>query len=901
MSLIDRDLVRALNSGHCFALIGSGPSCEVGLPSWKQLAVKAVDYAVLMKGESIGQQLAPLLAKNPPDYPRVFEELENTIGIDPLAAWLNERMRIGVTKGKVYEYIASWPFACYLTTNYDDCLKSALNQIGVAAITKLNRFEDMVLLHSTAKDIIFKIHGEPSSPDTLVLTSTQYELLRKDPSKYYWREKISSLLHMTDLVLIGYSASDPDFRDQLERAKDIAAPDHPVFMFASGLSTEEINNLFNLNIRVISYDNNDGTHHGLLPVLARHNPFIAKRGTHNIGNPPVNVKEADLAASIFIFSHLRLDEDECPAIQNAYCATILQLLTESDCGSGLEISELQQLLAKRLFALSNLDPVALDKSIDHLRSRGFISVSPDQNIISLELSGRQRLSTAKAEKDVLRQRFEESIRLYLGTQYPKISADDISTIISCLENGLITAFKIRGLEIARSVFLDQPVDISDSMDVLDTINNSANALATTLTAAYSDAMIEIILQPSKAVRSYLAALSQGYFAYHALGLDPRASQDRLELAKKKLWILDSSIIIPLLAKHCINHQYAYDLITRAAGLGFRLQTTELLFNEIFDHARFAVDTFWSENPSDPRFILAATGQAGYRPNLFIDGYVHWSFEDGNPSLKRYFSEIIKLKNKFDLSKAIHDAITGYGIAIVPFDSTPGFTQEFYDERDNVFTPEIRKLRLKHGTFRSDIQCQAEAEIIIIAHTTDIIFLSRSSLLNRLRNGNNTLTWKPESFYRFLSLFTSNQPQEDLLFQSMVQDLYSIGFSIVDKDALSRFAAPTIRQARLKLEAERSEYEEILGKVRADQLIDQYEKTSDEQKPFYSTQFAFYVAAAERQRRIAAESAASSKVQVKSLTEKERRDYDKLKKKQAERQQRSNKNKRRRQSKKGKKK
>ena len=42
MAMIDRDLVRALNSGHCFALIGAGPSCEIGLPSWKQLAEDAV-------------------------------------------------------------------------------------------------------------------------------------------------------------------------------------------------------------------------------------------------------------------------------------------------------------------------------------------------------------------------------------------------------------------------------------------------------------------------------------------------------------------------------------------------------------------------------------------------------------------------------------------------------------------------------------------------------------------------------------------------------------------------------------------------------------------------------------------------------------------------------------------
>jgi len=556
----------------------------------------------------------------------------------------------------------------------------------------------------------------------------------------------------------------------------------------------------------------------------------------------------------------------------------LQTLAEPDYEGRLTINKLQALLTKRLFALSNLDPVALDKAIDHLRSHGFISLSPDQSTLILELSGQQCLLTAKAEKDVLRQRFEEAIQLYLGGEYPKLSAKAVASVISCLERGLATAFRVRGLEIARSVFLDQPVDISDSMDILDQINNAAGSLEITLAAAYSDVMIEIILRPSEAVKAYLAALSQGYFAYHALGLEPRASQDRLELAKKKVWILDSSIIIPLLARQCTNHQFAHDLLTRAAGLGFRLQTTELLFDEIFDHARFAVDIFWGASPSDPRFILAATGQAGYRPNLFIDGYVHWSIENGHPSLKTYLSEIIKLKNKSDLTRAIRDAIVSYGITIVPFDASPGFKQEFFDERDNVLLPAIRKLRQKIGTYRSDSQCKAEAEVIIISHYIETIFLSRSSILNRLGDGNNALTWKPESFYRFLSLFTSSQPPEDLLFQSMVQDLYSAGFPIIDRDVLSRFAAPTIRQARMQLESERSAYEEILGKARTDKLIDQYEQTPDEQKPFYSTRFAFYVAAAERQRRIAAESAASSVKRIKSLTEKERREYEKLKRK-----------------------
>ena len=36
--MLNPRLVEKLNTGRCFALIGSGPSCEVGYPSWHELA-----------------------------------------------------------------------------------------------------------------------------------------------------------------------------------------------------------------------------------------------------------------------------------------------------------------------------------------------------------------------------------------------------------------------------------------------------------------------------------------------------------------------------------------------------------------------------------------------------------------------------------------------------------------------------------------------------------------------------------------------------------------------------------------------------------------------------------------------------------------------------------------------
>ena len=36
--MFDKDLIRKINNGRCVAFVGSGPSCEIGYPSWEQLA-----------------------------------------------------------------------------------------------------------------------------------------------------------------------------------------------------------------------------------------------------------------------------------------------------------------------------------------------------------------------------------------------------------------------------------------------------------------------------------------------------------------------------------------------------------------------------------------------------------------------------------------------------------------------------------------------------------------------------------------------------------------------------------------------------------------------------------------------------------------------------------------------
>lgn len=384
------------------------------------------------------------------------------------------------------------------------------------------------------------------------------------------------------------------------------------------------------------------------------------------------------------------------------------------------------------------------------------------------------------------------------------------------------------------------------------------------------------------MKRYLALLSQGYFAYHALGFDPKLSRERLEYAKSKYWLLDASVIIPVLAFGCTSHEYASDLISRLLSLGFKLHTTRMLFEEVRDHAFWALRNFQSKESSSPEFILASTGKAGYRPNLFIDGYVKWSSTSGNPSLSDYFRETIGTDDPYSLNDAILASMKKYQIEVVDFDDTPNVDQDLLGERDASLTPAIQEIRERLGTFRSEAQCKAEAEVVLISRHTDTIFISLSTVLNKLLETKNSFTWKPEAIYRFISLFTDVQPDEDLLFMCMMEDFFSVGITIVDTDSLGRFATPIIRQSRMKFEAEKASFEEALGPERFMELVDTFESTPDENKPFYSMQFAFYIASVEREKRKTAEKRSKRTTKAVSLSERERLDYEKLKGKRTER-------------------
>ena len=131
----------------------------------------------------------------------------------------------------------------------------------------------------------------------------------------------------------------------------------------------------------------------------------------------------------------------------------------------------------------------------------------------------------------------------------------------------------------------------------------------------------VLVEPSPPQRKYLASISQGYFLFHLLGHDPKFCEVQKDIFRKTLWFCDSSVLLPLIATGCHNHDYVVELFQTLADETALLCTTPKLLQEAWEHFQWALDFVRETGIESSEFIRAALVKGSYRQNLFLDGYI----------------------------------------------------------------------------------------------------------------------------------------------------------------------------------------------------------------------------------------------------------------------------------------
>ena len=263
--MFDSDLIRRINSGRCFVLIGSGPSTEIGYPSWSALAEGIWKKVVKLNLDADEKSFSRFLDDK--SYPEALRQAEidskkNRVDFVNLAHETFNSLRENRDINKpIYDFLAQWPFACYLTTNYDNEIQNSLKRENEYFSVLGNQNQDLANIRDSATHLIVKIHSDFLHPNEIILTSADYDKIQHDSAWEYYRAHLRRIFETFDMLIIGHGMKDPDLQYLLAVAKRISLPSHPIYMVIADITDGEKRELYEkYNIRVVSYNTIDKKH-----------------------------------------------------------------------------------------------------------------------------------------------------------------------------------------------------------------------------------------------------------------------------------------------------------------------------------------------------------------------------------------------------------------------------------------------------------------------------------------------------------------------------------------------------------------------------------------------------------------------------------------------------------------
>ncbi|HYC76911.1 MAG TPA: SIR2 family protein, partial [Planctomycetota bacterium] len=157
---------------------------------------------------------------------------------------------------KTHADIVRTPYACVVTTNFDDLLERAYERFGAGdAPPAPSSFEldrhGTLLLHGAF--FILKAHGDAASPESMVFTADEYRrVIHANPA---FQAVMNGILLTHALVFVGYSLSDVNFRLLLDsQLTTFRGGVPPRFAVMSGVGAAERELLWRTaKLRVLPY------------------------------------------------------------------------------------------------------------------------------------------------------------------------------------------------------------------------------------------------------------------------------------------------------------------------------------------------------------------------------------------------------------------------------------------------------------------------------------------------------------------------------------------------------------------------------------------------------------------------------------------------------------------------
>lgn len=635
----------------------------------------------------------------------------------------------------------------------------------------------------------------------------------------------------------------------LQIAKSTASPEHPVYLVASDMTrSEEIELFQKFNVVVIQYKTPDGTHSRLRKLLSVVNKFIKPRH-HRLDAKGITYsdEEIEAAQSLLIYRRIhKLTQDAGGGVRH-FDPLVLRTLAQVSEG-GIDPADLFALPPLSTIVKNDEIKTAVEASLKLLQEDGLIT---NDGKIKLLEPGAKRVMETRNQKQIIEEQSYGQFILDLKNELGSTPDEKDDVFVDLLKDTIVKVFKQRGLAIASSIFADQSIGESDLSDIFEALSNAATKFSDDTSIAFIAAAQKFVLESSPAQLEYLTSLSQGYFLFHLLGLDPKCAKIRRTILQNTVWWCDASTLLPLLAAGNRNHDYAKDLFHRLRKLNIRVVTTTKFLAEIHRHIFWAYRFFEEEDTASPVFLQAALLKGSFKQNLFLEGFIRLAAEGAVGTPNDYLDLIFPHGWE---SRELRQALENLGVSVIELHELEGYATVDHGVIQEL-TDRVRDERIRGDSYKGTSQVEAEGEVLFIIRslrngkykspvsgTVDrTFFLSQSLVLDRVAERSEWLTWTPEALYRYLIALPGETLDDGLLHQCMLQEYYVSGAVLIDKARYTRFFGPAISAAKVSYATEEEQYLREYPQTSASALRQAFEHTPDLEKPFFVIQMGWKAA------------------------------------------------------------
>ena len=242
-NIYKESLFEAISKGEVVLWVGAGLSLYAGLPSGVQLREILYEGLTPLEKEEVGKNsdlshLADEICTLKGNRNYIIQTLKNTFTRDFLST-------------ETHKIISQIPhFRNIITTNYDSLFESVYGSGKLNVIFSDNHTPYI----DTKKVNLFKIHGDLSNPDSIIITESDYNnFFSKDTEQNTIWSIIKGIIATKSILFIGYSLEDTNVEVVFNKIRDkIGENGKECYFVAPNISTTKSKKLIRAKIHPIS-------------------------------------------------------------------------------------------------------------------------------------------------------------------------------------------------------------------------------------------------------------------------------------------------------------------------------------------------------------------------------------------------------------------------------------------------------------------------------------------------------------------------------------------------------------------------------------------------------------------------------------------------------------------------